>query len=504
MTYFRPFAPEQTSRSVPAVDHWKRLERFLILGSEDGTYSIEERETAAENLPGVRECLRADGLRVVRAIVEVSASGRAPRNTPALQALAMASSPAFASGFTNATALAALPEVARTTAELCIFAGFASDVRGWGRALRSAIAGWYLAKPAAELASQMIKARDSGQQWTDCDLLRRSHPKAETPAHNALFQWAVEGELGHLATADIRHGELRQVYAFEQVKKASTEGEVVRWIEDDRLTLDMIPSEWSNSVRVWEALLESMPYVTMVRHLGKMTEVGLLAPHSAAAALVVARLMDRKRVANAKIHPIALLSALLEYKHGQGLSGIADALKDAFYLAFDNLTPSGRRIYLAIAANAPLEMSMTMAMAVVRSESGATIAGFHQRLWYLDVSRKDRLERACQTLGAFLLYRELSDLQTPDLSLPMQDAQRRAIPVDAFVLLTSGSAWSGDRHPAEALEEYRQALAIPAKLVVVAMTGAPCRLADPADAGHLEIAGFDASVPAVVADFLGA
>src|SRR5713226_3164110 len=346
-----PNRPEQVMNSaggyVWAVDNWTRLERFLILGSEGGSYYIGERELTAENATAVRECLQSDGLRVVQTVAAISVAGRAPKNDPALFVLAMAASPKFADPKTNAAALEALPRVARTGTHLCNFAAFAENLRGWGRGLRSAVADWYLGKPANELAYQMLKyQRRNG--WSHRDLLRLSHPKAAGAAHNALFQWAVDGELGHLATPEISTGELRQIYAFELAKKAASDGEIVHLIEDYRLTHEMIPSEWKKSAKVWEAMLDSMPYTAMVRNLGKLTAVGLLAPQSAATALVVARLMDRKRVANSKIHPIALLAALLTYKQGHGEKGglrwqpvanVIDALDQAFYLAFDNVEP---------------------------------------------------------------------------------------------------------------------------------------------------------------------
>jgi len=476
-----------------AVNDWARLERFLILGDEDGAYSVQENQATAESLRSVQACLRSDGLRVVRSIVEIATSGRAPRNTPSLQVLALASSSTYANALTNATALAALPEVARTAADLCTFASLVDGIRGWGRGLRTAIADWYLSKPAGELAFQMMK--ESGAAgWTHADLIRLSHPKAETPALNAVFQWAVDGALGHLATADIRHGELRQVYAFEQVNKATSESEVVRWIEDDRLTHEMVPQEWKQSARVWEALLENMPYAVMVSQLGKMTEVGLLGPHSAAAALVVARLMDRKRVANAKVHPVALLSALLAYRQNHAVANILDALEDAFYLAFDNVEPTGRRIYLAVDSGASPQLAAALGMAFVRSESGPVIAAFHDQVRRLKIGAKDPIEVVCQALAG--------EPGPSDASLPMHDARQRGVAVDAFVLLTGDPAWAGDRHPERALEEYRQAMGIPAKLVVVGMTATHCGIAGPADAAQLEIAGFDPSVPSVIAGFL--
>ena len=486
MTYLNLFT--NSGETLPtehhATDHWKRLERFLLMGSEDNVYCIPRPPVSSEDLPSVRACLRADGLRVVRTVVETATSGRAPQNTPALQVLAMASSSTHASALTNATALAALPEVARAGADLCAFASFVDGLRGWGRGLRSAIASWYLSKPAGELAFQIMNDCGAGG-WTHADLIRLSHPKAENPALNAVFQWAVDGALGHLATADIRHGELRQVYAWEQVKNAKIESDVVRWIEEDRLTHEMIPPEWKQSARVWEALLEHMPYPAMLDQLGKMTEAGLLGGHSAATALVVARLMDRRRVVNAKVHPIALLTALLAYGQSHGAANILKALEDAFYMAMDNVEPSGRRIYLAIDPAAPLQLAAAMAMMVVRKEAGAM-------LWRLRIGARAQLDEVCQAIAG------LPSLSDP--SLPIEDARQRALPVDAFLILTGNPGWLEDR-VSQALDRYRHALRIPAKLVVAGMTS-EYQVPVPADAGQLNIAGFDASVPAVIAEFL--
>lgn len=512
--------PEQVRNSaggyVWAVDRWTRLERFLILGSERGTYSVSERELTAENAAAVVDCLKEDGLRVVKTVVEVSASGRAPKNDPALFALALAASPAFGGVETVAAALAALPDVARTGTHLCAFAAFVANLRGWGRGLRSAIAGWYLEKPATELAYQMLKYQ-SREGWSHRDLLRLAHPKAETPAHNALFQWAVDGGPGHLASPEILDGELRQVSAFELARKAGGEDEVVRLIEDYRLTHEMIPSEWKNSARVWEALLDSMPYTALLRNLGKLTAVGLLRPQTAATALVVARLADRKRVANSRVHPVAVLAALLVYKQGRGYRGglewapvasVIDALDEAFYTAFDNAEPTGLRIYLALDASGSMQgsacvgmpfvsaamASAALAMVFARREPHCTIAAFHDRIWHVDITRADRLDGAAEAI--------VRAPRGTDASLPMEDALARNLAVDAFVILTDNETWAGERHPAQALERYRRATGIPARLAVIAMAANAYSIADPEDAFQMDAAGFDASVPQVLAEFL--
>jgi len=58
-----------------------------------------------------------------------------------------------------------------------------------------------------------------------------------------------------------------------------------------------------------------------------------------------------------------------------------------------------------------------------------------------------------------------------------------------------------DAQVAQALRAYRDARGVPAKLVVVGMTSTGFAIADPADAGMLDVVGFAPSTPPVIADF---
>src|SRR5438067_1892865 len=73
-----------------AVDDWTRLRRFLILGTEGGSYYATEWTLTRENAQALERCLAEDGPRAVQEIVRVSDEGRAPKNDPAIFALAMA------------------------------------------------------------------------------------------------------------------------------------------------------------------------------------------------------------------------------------------------------------------------------------------------------------------------------------------------------------------------------------------------------------------------------
>src|SRR5215218_6619408 len=95
------------------VDEWMRFDRFLIFGSERGTYYIRERTLTAENAMNVRVALEEDGPRAVRRIVEISVAGRAPTNVSVLFAVAMCVG--LGNGALRVKALDALPHVARTT-----------------------------------------------------------------------------------------------------------------------------------------------------------------------------------------------------------------------------------------------------------------------------------------------------------------------------------------------------------------------------------------------------
>ena len=83
----------------------------------------------------------------------------------------------------------------------------------------------------------------------------------------------------------------------------------------------------------------------------------------------------------------------------------------------------------------------------------------------------------------------------------MVEATKHRWPVDVFVVFTDSETWAGNMHPVQALREYRERMGIAAKLVVVAMTSNGFSIADPNDAGMLDVVGFDTATPSVLADF---
>ncbi len=109
-----------------AIDDWALLDRFLLLGTEAGTYYVSPVKLTKESAGAIQRLLATDGLQVVARIVAVSKAGRAPKNDAALFALALAA--ACDDQPTRQAALAALPQVARTGTHLLQFAEYVNGL----------------------------------------------------------------------------------------------------------------------------------------------------------------------------------------------------------------------------------------------------------------------------------------------------------------------------------------------------------------------------------------
>jgi 60 kDa SS-A/Ro ribonucleoprotein len=517
-----------------AVDDWMRFDRFLILGAEGGTYYIAERDLVKQNHDAIVRCIKQDGVRAVNRIVEISDSGRAPKNDPAIFALALVA--AHGDAEAKALAFANLAKVCRIGTHLFHFAEYVNALRGWGRGLRNAVAGWYIGRKAHELAHQAVKYQQR-DGWSHGDLLRLAHPKATSAQHDAVFRWMLAGRssashadsLGEREVKRKVRGEdrvakygavgvlPRLIEAFEQAKKASSKDEIVKLITEHDLPREAIPTQWLNEAAVWDALLANMPMTAMIRNLGKMTSIGLVQPFSDAAKLIVRKLSDEAVLKRARIHPLAVLIAEKVYAQGRGEKGsltwkpvpqITDALDAAFYATFQNVEPCGKPVLLALDVSdsmgmgsvagsclTPREASAAMALVTAATEPEYHIMGFSNRFMPLNISPRMRLDSVVKAISNL-------PFEGTDCALPMIWARGHRVNVSAFVTYTDSETWAGNIHPAQALRQYRNECVGYAKSVVVGMTSNGFTIADPNDRGMLDVVGFDTTAPAVIADFV--
>jgi 60 kDa SS-A/Ro ribonucleoprotein len=510
------------------VDDWTRFDRFLILGAEGGTYYIGERDLVKQNHKAVVRCIKADGVRAVNRIIEISDSGRAPKNEPAIFALALVAT--HGSNEAKALAFQNLAKVCRIGTHLFHFAEYVNAMRGWGRSLRNAVGRWYVSREADQLAHQAVKYQQR-DGWSHGDLLRLAHPKAPSAQHDAVFRWMLNGadSLGEREVKRKVRGEDRVarygavgalpklIEAFERVKRTTNVIEVVKLIDEFDLPREAIPTQWLNEVKVWEALLERMPMTAMIRNLGKMTILGLVQPFSEAAKLIVRKLSDEAVLKRARIHPLAVLIAEKVYAQGRGDKGsltwkpvpqIIDALDEAFYATFQNVEPCGTPMLLALDVSGSMgggsvagscltarEASAAMALVTAATEREYHIMGFSSRFMPLNISPRMRLDDVVKRISNL-------PFEGTDCALPMIWARENEMSVSTFITYTDSETWAGKIHPSQALRQYRNEFVGDAKAVVVGMTSNGFTLADPNDRGMLDVVGFDTTTPAVIADFV--
>ncbi|MCA9569620.1 MAG: TROVE domain-containing protein [Myxococcales bacterium] len=497
-----------------AVDDWTRLDRFLILGTEGGSYYATERALTVENASAVARCLAADGPRTVARVAEISRAGRAPRNDPAIFALAMALK--LGDLPTRRAARVAVADVCRTGTHVFALAEAVKGLGGWGRITQGAFADWYTAREPSELAYQAVKYQ-SRNGWSGRDVLRKAHVRPPTPGHDAVFRWMAKGWEGPL---DAPVPGLERLWAFEKAKRAETVAEIVALIHDHDLVREAIPTRWLNEPAVWDALLRAgrgMPITALLRNLAKLSAVGLLKPLSDVESVVVRRLADAEVLRKGRVHPLAVLNALSTYRRGRGVKGklvwtpstrVVDALDAAYYEAFGAVEPTRKRWLVALdvsgsmaggslaglPALTPRDGAAAMAMVALRTERRAHVISFQDRIVPLDITARDRLDA---------VVRKTQGLRfgSTDCAQPMLYALKEGLEVDVFAVYTDSETWFGSIHPAQALQQYRRATGIDAKLIVVGMVSNGFTIADPNDAGMLDVVGFDTAAPNVMADF---
>lgn len=528
---------------VFAVSDWTRLDRFLILGSEGNTYYSTAQKLTKENATATLNCIKADGVAVVNKVVDISLTGRAPKNDPAIFVLALAS--AFGDVDTKHAVRAALSKVCRTGTHLFQFTSACKSLRGWGSGLKRAVSEWYTTKSVDDLAYQLVKYQQRGG-WTHRDVLRLTHPKTNSRQLQSVLRWASHG-VDKTGPMEVVRGTKPNCVArsymgvpefpsfiegFERLKKATTTEEVVGLLAKYRLPRECVPTQFLTECAVWDELLHTMPLTAMVRNLGNMTKIGLLTPLSAATSYIANVLGDEEKLKRARLHPLAALVALKTYGSGKGVKGsstwqpvqqLVTALDTAFYKSFSSVVPTGKRWLIAIDCSASMTWSDVAGMtginpriaAAALSLVTANIEPSHHIIGFTDagyaypgsvgsgrgvselkIHTKQRLDDVISTIEAVRAG-------GTDCALPMMYAKDRKLDVDMFVTITDNETWAGNIQPFQALQQYRQSSGINAKSAIIGMTATGFSLADPADAGMLDFVGFDTAVPQLLADFAG-
>lgn len=495
---------------VFAVSDRTRIERFLILGAESNFY-VNARDLTRENMDFVISQVKTNESLVADVIASVDADNRAAKKDYTIFALAVL----FQFGTDKARARELFTQVIRTSTHLFMFLGFVKELGGMGRSKRNAVKAWYESKSDDALAYQMVKYRQRNG-WTHKDALRVSH--AVPSAANAAF---ALGRVNDVDDKDVP----AIIAGFLKMQDATTVADVLDVLSEyPMLPWETIGTEFLNSVEVQRALFDngSLRGTALVRGITRMARLGMFADMDFATAVADRIVAD---VDSSGIHPMGYLNALVTHREGQVAHNsayswnvsrnknwdtseiVADALEEAFYASFKTVAPSGKRFYLGIDVSGSMsvevagstsltsaQVSAAMAMTIARTEKKYVMRGFSSTMVDLGITARDSLDSALNKVQS-------RNFGSTDASVAMRDALDKGIEVDTFVIITDNDTYAGRVHPYKALQEYRRKTGINAQLIVLGTAATDFTIADPSDAGMLDVVGFDPSVPRVVSDF---
>lgn len=507
------------------VSDQARLERFLILGVDGGTYYVKEVDHAEKSVSFLSKMIEKDEASVLRTIVDVSVNGRAYRQTPALFALAML----IANGNNKQAVKAEFNKVVRTGTHLYEVLNFLTSLEiGWGRAKREIIASWF-DRDADKLAYQAVKYRQrrfGEQSWTLRDVMRLSHPRNV----NTSVADFVLGK-PHDAIDD-----LRAIEGFKKMQQAKTVDEVHAVLREyEMLPWETIPTQFHKDVSVWKRIFANgqLRGQALVRNITRLAKIGAFKDMRFAAAYA-GQLTNQEMIRQTRLHPINFLNATVVYTEGQMKtvrdrygwereervrdweveSVIVDALNEGFHLAFKTVEPANKRTMLAIDVSGSMgakasgldlscaQVSGAMAMTIARTEPAHIIRGFTCNSYsYRNAELTDLGISARTDLATAMRKVQRSNFGGTDCSLPMVWAKQNGVEVDTFVVITDNETWAGNIHPFQALKDYRKATGIDARLAVLGVASNDFTIADPRDRGMMDFVGFDSNAPRVLADF---
>jgi 60 kDa SS-A/Ro ribonucleoprotein len=508
------------------------LDRFLILGTEGGTYYVNEAKLTEKAALNTIDCIKADGIGTVNRIVEISEAGRAPKNSPALFALALCTAPQFADVETRRAAFNVLPKVARIGTHLFEFVTYMQSLRGWGKLAQQGIQKWYQEKEPDYLEYQMVKYRQRGG-WTHNDVLRLAKPRPVSPEHDMLYEFAKKGYISDKSTRGEESRHFPLIEGLNAIQTASTVAEAVKCIVEYRLPMEAIPTEFKKEPAVWEALLPQLPITATIRNLRNMAKCGFLVPMSEASKTVADRISSEEIIRKGRVHPMQFLNAILNYPEGSlrvvNMSGfgfshtvkksldetwpvapnVVEALNEGFMLGFQNVVPSGRPTMLALDVSGsmgwqwcagsngitPREASAAMALITANVEPNHVITVFKN-----DIEQFTGIRKGMYVDAAIKAVSRLQFGGT-DASLPMKWAIDNKMPIEMFQVYTDNETWAGPKHTCQRLRDHRKAFGVKAKFASIAMAGNGSSVCDPNDPDMLDVMGFDTATPRILAEF---
>ena len=488
---------------------WRTLRRCLLIGTGNGSYYATKWELTNDFVDVLETAIAENPDRVAQEIVYAS-DGRSINNSApiwALVLLSMGESPTAKKAFQSI-----FPQVVRTASHFYEWMSYTKSVRGFGKVVREAGKNWLLQSDTKALAYQLLKYQQR-YGFSNRDALRLFHAKPQTEDRDLLFKWVVNGwdELPPASPTTA----LNQIWWYEWLKRNPER--TPEAISQGRLTHEMAAPVGKMDVAAWQLLFEDMPIGALLRNLGSLTEIGVLAYSKTCKKNLdrVAKILNSKEhLRKGRIHPIDVLKALKTYRSGGSLGKssktwtpiprIVDILELALEMSFDAIEPTGKVFMHAVDISGSMsyysvssinltccEIATTMALVSAKAEQNYMIRGFSTEFISLKINRSDSFSSAMAKASNL-------NFGGTDASSAYNWMIKNKCYADVICFWTDCESWAGYRHPSQALATYRQQVNPDAKAIYISLVPNNISLVDPKDPNCWDIAGFDPSTPRLI------
>jgi 60 kDa SS-A/Ro ribonucleoprotein len=427
-----------------------------------------------------------------------------------------------------------ISDILWTGTDLLSFVAYTDDLRGWGKSFQKTCQAWYGTKSGLSLAKALTKYRNR-EDWRHRDVLLKASVRPVNAEQQLVYQYIVACDLGKeekiRAALDLVFDSTSPaalyLQAIEQMWAYSAEGELAKALDvvrDHGLPREVLPTELLCRPETWDALLPHMGGVALLRNLGNMSKVGFLTQGSSAARTISNRIAEPEWVRNQKLHPVTIFATWWQYKQGKGDKGsgrwdvvnaVTSSLQPAFYAAFKNVQPIGKRILISLDVSgsvysldyakvigmpflctAEAEALMAMVRLKVEKPGDVIVSGFDTSYYDIPLNSNMDFDSVLRTMKG------TNWRGGTDAAIGVKQALASRWPIDYFEVHTDNESWAGDEHVKAALDRYRDTVNPDARLSVFAYSSTRNTLAKPNTPYMMDFVGFDTSAPEVASGFV--
>jgi len=469
------------------IDNAKRLERFVILGVDDGTLYVDKNTLTKRTI----ELVQALPYETVRDVTLDNLDKAWRRRNPLAVAAIRA---ALVKEDRAKVASEMLPALVNTPSDLLYFARLYHQelAAPFSRSVRRAVSD----KLNGFSEFHLAKYRKRWGFGLD-DLIKLTHPKPRDERRSVAFRYLLSSG-GEYAVPG------SYFYHLETLKRVESLDEMIKIITMHGLSWEFAPTWALKEPKFWEALFKEgwIPEMALVRNAWRFANPAI-SPETRGK--VVEALANVERV-----HPGYILTAWIELKNRQEkLGSLASPLIDALWRAFESRSgASQRRDRIAIgldvsgstfvkAGNALLiERILAMGAILKRVFPNSDLVYFDSRV---KPGPNDPVAALEYVDNYYYSYDEKGWGGGTALAAPVAHFAKLAPPYDAVVIITDEEGWQGE-HIQQVYKRNKKKLG---KLIVVTVSGAATvSMTDPKDPDQLTVVGIVPDLDEIVGRFL--